>query len=115
VEHYFKNGVMRGNHGIKEDLEYVGKLLRESDDGFYFVDYLKGCRSELQDPVSGFAPRLKAHAAFITSAAKSVTEFTTVKQKYAWLARYHNLVVDETEDVDQDCKVDEALIMFPNL
>lgn len=115
MEQYFANPVMRGDHSLQVDLSYVGNMLREADDGLFFVDYLKACRSELNDPVAGFTPLLKEHAAFITKAAAALAQFTIAKQKYGWLAHYHNLVVDETGDADDDCKVDEVAVMFPSL
>lgn len=113
MEHYFKNPTMRGDHSVKEDLEYVTRMLREGDDGLFYVDYLKACRSELNDPNTGFTLKLKQHAGHIAKAAAAFDQFTTAKQKYAWLARYHNIVVDETDDADDGCKVDEMALMYP--
>lgn len=115
LESYLQNPAMRGDHSLEDDLRAIDELLREGEDGLYFVDYLKACRSELNDPGIGFSAKLKEHAGYIAAAAAAMSAFSAEKQKYAWLARYHNQVVDETEDADDDCKVATAAIAFPSL
>ena len=111
----FVHPAMRGHHNVETDLQYIDELLRESEDGFYFVDYLKACRSELADPGEGYPLLLREHARFITQAAEKISELASAKQKYLWLARYHNTVVSETPDADEDCQIDEAALQFPEL
>jgi hypothetical protein len=112
---YHEAPAMRGDHSVAEDLEYIEGLLRQGDDGLYFVDYLKACRSELRDPGTGFTGKLQQHARFITEQASKFDQLTTAKQKYLWLARYHNAVVRETEDADDQCLIDETALHFPAL
>jgi hypothetical protein len=109
----FENPAMRGHDDVEEDLEYVDDLVRQGEDGLFFVDYLKACRSELNNPGEGFQLKLREHAAFITEAAANFKQLTSVKQKYLWLARYHNAVVSETPDADAACRIDEVALQFP--
>lgn len=112
---FFENPVMRGHDRIEVDLKYIDGLVRQGEDGFYFADYLKACRSELSNPIEGFPSRLREHATFITEAAARFGQLTPAKQKYLWLARYHNVVVSETLDAGDDCRIDEATLQFPAL
>lgn len=115
IQALFENPAMRGHDDVEDDLEYIDNLVRQGEDGFYFVDYLKACRSELNNPGEGFPLKLREHAAFITEAAAKFGQLTSAKQKYLWLARYHNAVVSETPDAGDDCRIDEVALQFPSL
>lgn len=115
IHAFFESPAMRGHDDLEDDLEYIDDLVRQGEDGFYFVDYLKACRSELKNPAAGFPMKLREHARFVTEAAANFGELTSAKQKYLWLARYHNTVVSETADAGEECRIDEAALQFPAL
>lgn len=115
IERYFKSPAMRGEHEIDEDLAYIDDLIRQGDDGLFFIDYLRACRNELDDPVGDYVPLLGRHAAHIKSAAAMLPRFSTAKQKYAWLAHYHNAVVADTQDAGEQCEIDEIGLVSPSM
>lgn len=83
-----------GHHSLKQDTEYVSKLIREDADGVWFVDYLKAVASELDEP-EAYPGVVLRHKEAILEAAKGQGALNKVSQKYNWLARYHNRVAEE--------------------
>jgi len=80
------------DHGIKEELQHVDRLLRVDADGKRFIDYLRASESEFDDPASYFL-FLESHAALVRG--KLATTTGRVREKFKWLAAYHNSVVDD--------------------
>lgn len=117
LEAYVTNPVMRGGlHTLDEDGEYTGKLMRVSDDGLHFVDYLRAFERELDDP-DKYPELLRIHRDMIVKASSEAKGFSNIKQKYSWLAHYHNVVAleafEEAEGVD--LLVDLTALLYPTL
>jgi len=83
------------DHAPADEKEYLAKILRRGEDGLHFIDYLRACRGELDDP-DDYPPFLASHKQLILgeSAGASLSRTTA---KYLWLANYHNSVVDELD------------------
>jgi hypothetical protein len=80
------------HHDAVDEIHYLRHLLRRSDDGLWFVDYLKAFREELDNP-DVYPDLLLRHRDTIVSGASNPAE--RVQQKYHWLALYHNQVCQE--------------------
>lgn len=80
------------HHDLVDEIHYLRRLLRQSDDGLWFVDYLRAIRGELDDP-DMYPVLLDRHRQTIVSGAQ--TPAPRIQQKYLWLALYHNRVCDE--------------------
>lgn len=79
------------DHRLEEELHYVDRLLRIDADGKRFIDYLAASESEFDDLASYFI-FLKSHADLVR--VKLATTTARVREKFEWLAAYHNSVVD---------------------
>jgi hypothetical protein len=89
---------LRGpGHSFEFDQEEILRLVRKSDDGLWFVDYLQAIEEELDD-VATYANVLKEHKNLILrSVSERGATLDSVVSKHMWLARYHNQVVSEIE------------------
>ncbi|TCP99550.1 hypothetical protein C8J46_103438 [Sphingomonas sp. PP-F2F-A104-K0414] len=83
-------------HELEEEVGYVDKLLRRGEDGTRFVDYLAASESEFDD-FAGYLTFLDNHAAMVRNNLVAKLK-PAVRRKYAWLARYHNDVIDTLTD-----------------
>ncbi|MCT9000453.1 hypothetical protein [Chelativorans intermedius] len=79
------------DHELDEELQYVDQLLRVDVDGTRFVDYLGASESEFDDP-AGYFLFLQSHAELIHD--KLAATAGRVREKFEWLATYHNSVVE---------------------
>lgn len=86
-----------GNPADFEEEEIL-KLVRQSDDGLWFVDYLRGIEEELDD-VATYQDVLAGHKKLILESVKGkpTAALDAIVSKHLWLARYHNNVVSELE------------------
>jgi hypothetical protein len=75
------------------DKKHVRELLRQADDGFWFIDYLTGIATELQPP-EAYVEFLVKHRKVITSAKLPENELKREVVKYKWLAHYHNRCIE---------------------
>lgn len=80
------------DHDLEEELRYVDRLLRVDADGTRFIDYLGASESEFDDPASYFL-FLQSHAELVRGKLGGTTG--TVREKFEWLAAYHNSVVED--------------------
>jgi hypothetical protein len=81
------------HHDLEDEVHYQRQMLRRSEDGFWFIDYLYGMREEMDYPEQH--PDLVAqHRAFIIDGANGAPANSRVLQKFLWLARYLNDVAD---------------------
>ncbi|MCR8720797.1 hypothetical protein NVV30_19130 [Pseudomonas syringae] len=83
------------NHTLKEELNHIRKLIRKDDDGVYFIDYIRAIRSELDDPEAGYISFLKRHCSLIKRNLDKHTDQGKVLDKYKWLSRYHDELINE--------------------
>lgn len=77
----------------EEDIAYIRRLVTRGDDGLWFIDYLAAMRGEMDYPEL-FPDYVAGHRAHIIEGAASVSVRSSIFQKYLWLARYLNGVVD---------------------
>lgn len=89
------------DHTPDEDIAYIRQLVRRGDDGLWFIDYLAAMRRELDYPEL-FPDYVAGHRAHILEGVRSAPPHSRVFQKYLWLARYLNSVVDR-------CRLHEEL------
>lgn len=80
------------DHRLDEELRYVDRLLRIDEDGKRFIDYLTASESEFDDPPSYFL-FLESHAQLVRGKLAATTG--QVREKFEWLATYHNSVVED--------------------
>lgn len=102
----------RHGHDSTSNREWCEDLLRQGDDGIWFVDYLLHARSEL-DNIEDYLPFLGHHKEIIIKHANKAEKISKVSQKYTWLAKYHNdIVLDIREDFfrEYDCDRETFLI-----
>jgi hypothetical protein len=85
------------NNTLEQEFGYVESLLRQSDDGIWFVDYARAVESELDDP-SMYIEFLEEHRDLIIACASRHQGFGSVAAKYMWLAKYHNNCVEDLSD-----------------
>lgn len=85
-----------GHHDLETEKGYIKKLLRESNDGVWFLDYL-GAVSEFDD-LCQYATFLEQHKQLIIEKSVNLDDFGRVAVKYNWLAHYHNEVVEAIPD-----------------
>lgn len=83
------------HHNLADEIHYIKKLVRRSDDGMWFVDYLKAIYFEMDDPPSMYPGFLGRHRDFIVKYAQGLPVRGRALQKYLWLAEYHNLICRE--------------------
>jgi hypothetical protein len=86
------------NHTLKEELIYINKLIRKDEDGLYFIDYIRAIRSELDDPEAGYISFLKRHQRLIKNNLKKHATQERVLEKYKWLSRYHDELINELNE-----------------
>jgi hypothetical protein len=117
IEAYVTNPVMRGSlHTLEEDSEYTGDLMRVSDDGLHFVDYLRAYEREMDEPKK-YPELLRLHRDMIVKASADAKGFSNIKQKYSWLAHYHNSVAQNAykKARKMDLLVDLTTLLYPSL
>lgn len=83
------------HHDLAEEQDSVFEMLSQADDGIWFIDYLRRFPEEL-DRESDHRPFLEQHRDLIRTAGKmlAAARYHPAAEKYVWLARYHNAVVD---------------------
>jgi len=86
------------NHTLKEELKYINKLIKKDDDGLYFIDYIRAIRSELDDPEAGYILFLERHRSLIKRNLTKHAGQKRVLQKYEWIARYHDELINELDE-----------------
>ncbi len=82
------------HHDLADEIHYLKKLLRRSDDGLWFVDYLKSILPEMDEP-DEYPDLVSSHRELIIERARASEKSPKVLHKYLWLANYHNTVCRE--------------------
>lgn len=80
-------------HTHEEELAYLRRSMRTDQDRVRFVDYLTSMGDEIDEPAD-YAKFLMAHRNIIQRNRKQYKRAPRVLEKYNWLRRYHNRVVD---------------------
>lgn len=92
-QYFLKDARLRSqDHDLEEELLYVDRLLRVDADGQRFINYLGASEPEFDHPADYFL-FLKSHAELVRGRLATTTG--RVREKFEWLAAYHNSVVDE--------------------
>lgn len=77
------------HHDPHTEISFIRDMLRQGDDGMWFIDYGRAILRELDEP--GMYPIfLERHRALIVKCARQFKSFGAAKAKYLWLANYHN-------------------------
>ena len=85
------------NNKFQDEFEFVYRLLQEGDDAFWFVDYLKAIRQEVDEPEI-YLKVLLNHRNLIINRARRPQITINVMQKLIWLANYQNRLVKSLND-----------------
>lgn len=87
------------HHDLEDEIHYQRQMLQQGDDGFWFIDYLYGFQEEMDYPEE-HVDLVAQHRAHIIDQAKAAPASSRVLQKYLWLARYLNNVVERLGHAD---------------
>ena len=88
----------RIGHDSTTNRKYCEELLRQGDDGIWFVEYLHHAVSELGND-EDYLPFLGEHKKAIIQQAEKAEKISKISHKYTWLAKYHNdIVLDIREE-----------------
>ena len=74
---------------MRNEIAAMRRSIRHSDDGLWFVDYLRAGAAAL-DEDGAIRDFLKEHRGRIIEAASEVNVASSVLPKYLWAAKYHN-------------------------
>lgn len=88
--------LVRG-HELEDEWDYIRTFVRKDADGLWFIDYLSGIMTELDEPGMEF-DWLAAHKELIIKNANEFKSLSRIGAKYLWLATYHNMVAREITD-----------------
>ena len=84
------------------------EILR-GDDGLYFLNYLVASAEDATvDGLAANRPRVEVHARSVEVWLEGFGDDESIGPKYAWLADYHNYVIDVWYDGDASLKVQGA-------
>lgn len=87
-----KRNILLRRHDFRTEMEYLSVFLHTDNKNVTFVDYLRGALSE--DPEG--APRFFVkHKELIEQGLWDFRRNRRIREKYRWLQRYHNSVVQE--------------------
>lgn len=84
-------GEISSKRDLQSDINYIMSLLRGENENLYFIDYLKVINNEVDDHTD-YVNFLSHHKNLIINNYSSETK-SKIKEKYIWLAEYHNDVV----------------------
>jgi hypothetical protein len=84
-------------HEIEDEWEFIRAFIRKDSDGLYFIDYLGGIMTELDEEGMEF-DWLRDHRRIVTTSAKAFSSLSKIGAKYLWLATYHNNVAKALPD-----------------
>jgi len=93
------NRLVGRQHDLAEEKKSIRGLLRLDSDGIWFIDYLKGIFTELDDPE--MCPKiLLKHKKMICNLFKNEGGSKSIQHKIAWLATYHNRTINNSGRAD---------------
>jgi len=95
-------------HSVEDELEMMGRLLRQGDDGMWFIDYVAALEGEL-DEHEMYPIFLRRHREVILAGAQKHSQLNSVLSKFVWMANYHNQIISNLDndacksyDLDKD-------------
>jgi len=86
--------LVASHHDLNTEMSFIRHMLRQGDDGMWFIDYARAIEPELDEPEM-YRTFLETHRALIIKRARQFKSLSTVLAKYLWLANYHNHLVHE--------------------
>jgi hypothetical protein len=91
---------------VEDELEIMEKLLRQGDDGMWFINYVEALEDEL-DEHEMYRIFLRRHREVILAGAQKHSQLNSILSKFVWMANYHNQVIfnlddDTCESIDLD-------------
>lgn len=93
INEYKTNKLFKAKwHTYEDELEYIENLIKQGDDGMWFIDYAKALERELDEPEM-YPIFLKKHREVIVEGAKQHNKLNSILSKYVWMANYHNKLV----------------------
>lgn len=84
-------------HSVKDELEIMEKLLRQGDDGMWFIDYVAALEGEL-DEYEMYPIFLRRHREIILAGAQKHFQLNSILSKFLWMANYHNQIISNMDD-----------------
>ncbi len=84
-------------HTVEDELEIMGKLLRQGDDGMWFIDYVAALEGELDEPEM-YPIFLRRHREVILAGAQKHSQLNAILRKFVWMANYHNQIVSDLDE-----------------
>ena len=98
IQNYKTNKLLKAKwHSVEDELEIVGSLLRQGDDGMWFIDYAAALEQELDEPEM-YPIFLQRHREVILSGAKNHVKLNAILSKFIWMANYHNQIISKMPD-----------------
>jgi hypothetical protein len=98
IQEYKTNRLLKAErHSVEEELKYLEQLIRQGDDGMWFLDYVAALDGEF-DEYKMYPIFLERHRQIILSSAKKHSKLNAVLSKFVWMANYHNQVILNLED-----------------
>jgi hypothetical protein len=81
-------------HDAETEIAHIGDLIRQGDDGIWFIDYARAIAQEL-DEMEMYPIFLEKHRALIIERSRQFRKLSAILAKYLWLANYHNQIIHE--------------------
>ena len=98
-----------GWHKIEEELKFFEDLIKQGDDGVWFVDYAREIGG-LIAPQEYLAFLQKHREVIIEGAKKNKNhmELNSISIKFIWMANYHNHIISNLDDAAcESCNLDK--------
>jgi len=97
INEYKNNKLLKAKwHSIDEESEIIINLLKQGDDGMWFVNYAKAIETELDD-IDMYPIFLQRHKEVILTGVEHQEKLNAVLSKFIWMAHYHNQIVSNIE------------------
>lgn len=97
INEYKNNKLLKAKwHSIDEESEIIIDLLKQGDDGMWFINYAKAIETELDD-IDMYPIFLQRHKEVILAGVEHQDKLNTVLSKFIWMAHYHNQIVSNIE------------------
>ncbi len=98
IQEYKTSNLLKAKwHSVEDELKIIGNLLRQGDDGMWFIDYVTALEQELDEPEM-YPNFLRRHREVILSGAKNHAKLNAILSKFVWMANYHNQIISIMHD-----------------
>ncbi|WP_374088449.1 hypothetical protein [Methylomicrobium lacus] len=104
ISEFKNNNLLRNvSHSLKQESSYIKDMIRQSDDGLFFIDYLRAIVTEYENP-DLYLVFLKKHREIILESIAGLNEHNKFTEKYTWMANYHNNFIDKLKKKNKSKK-----------